>query len=1068
MCLLHQFGYGQHRNFKTWTVADGLPQSNLYAIHQDSRGFIWIGTGAGLSRFDGKNFNNYGKTEGFKGSVIRCIMEDSKQRLWFGTNAGIVVYDGFIFRQIAVSQGLKGSTVLCLMEDPNGSVWAGTDDGGLNHIEHFGTDSLSISVYSEENQLSSNTVFGLTRDRKGNVWAATFGGLNILNKVNGGYLVRVVRGEENIPSDLLISIQADPKGNIWVGSYNSGVFKIIKPDVSEKQLEVERLMLTDSLAHASVWDIIHTQHNETWIATGQQGIVRIKQDSLVASYTTASGLASNQVLSLWEDIEHNIWIGTNGDGLCLYSGDRFSHFTMQDGLPVSNVLSLAVDSLGLLWAATDGGGLYISSAQNASKPLKIFNQNDGLSSGFLTSLAIGRGGNRAIWMGSSNKGVYKYDGKSFSNFTTQNGLDNDRVNAVFVDRNGIVWVGTANGISRFDGKRFVSISTDEMKMNNEGVNAIIDDHLGNIWFATAGGLARYSGKGVLRTFDEVEGLNSKEVNAIAADAKGNIWIGTNADGLYFFDHTKPDSIAVRKINVRHKQFNNSVQSLVFMDDKTLIAGTVKGFASLKLNESGNVIETTCYDKSDGFVGVECNPGAIARDANGNVWFGTVKGITRYSPKSGRIKKIQPKLHLEHIQLFYEDVDWKSTSDSIQPWFGLPKLLQLTHNENNLTFRFVALSYSNPDKIRYRFRLLGQDDKWSPEQPENEARFSGLSDGTYTFSVMAAGADNIWSEPLTYTFTIHPPWYKTKMAIGGSIVGVVLLVVVVVKYREQQLQKEKRALEKIVAERTAEVVHQKEEIEEQKKEIVDSINYAQRIQFAILPPIESIQAEFAESFVLFKPKDIVAGDFYWMQVQNNTVFIAAADCTGHGVPGAMVSVVCSNALNRAVNEFGLMHTGEILDKTKELVVETFEKSQQEVKDGMDISMLSIERGSDSTFKVEWSGANNALFYMSGEELLELKATKQPIGKTDQTIFFTTHNISITQPTTFYLFTDGYLDQFGKDGKKLMKKRFRELIEQARHLSMQEQQQLFDAYVEDWKAGTEQTDDITVIGIKLRVV
>jgi hypothetical protein len=187
------------------------------------------------------------------------------------------------------------------------------------------------------------------------------------------------------------------------------------------------------------------------------------------------------------------------------------------------------------------------------------------------------------------------------------------------------------------------------------------------------------------------------------------------------------------------------------------------------------------------------------------------------------------------------------------------------------------------------------------------------------------------------------------------------------------------------------------LERSNKEIIDSITYAKRIQDAILPPIELIKQKLPDCFVLYKPKDIVAGDFYWMEEVNDTIFIAAADCTGHGVPGAMVSVLCSTALKRTVKEFNLTETGAILNKVRELVIETFVKSNQDVKDGMDISMLSVNKVSG---KIQWSGANNPLWYFENGQLKEIRADKQPIGKSDHFNPFTTHTIEYKPGTIFY--------------------------------------------------------------------
>jgi serine phosphatase RsbU (regulator of sigma subunit) len=268
---------------------------------------------------------------------------------------------------------------------------------------------------------------------------------------------------------------------------------------------------------------------------------------------------------------------------------------------------------------------------------------------------------------------------------------------------------------------------------------------------------------------------------------------------------------------------------------------------------------------------------------------------------------------------------------------------------------------------------------------------------------------------------------------------------------------------IIAGQKQEVESQKHLVEEKQKEILDSIAYAQRLQAATLPAKNFISQHLPDNFILYLPKDIVAGDFYWADYKNNTLYIAAADSTGHGVPGAMVSMVCANALNRAVNEFNCLLPGTILDKTRELVIEAFAKNNNDVKDGMDISLLAVNLVDK---KIMWGGANNPLWYWQEGKLHEIKADKQPIGKTENATAFSTHNINFSLATTFYLFTDGFADQFGgAKGKKFKYKQLEEHIESTHTLPMDEQMQLLNTKFKHWKGNLEQVDDICIMGIRI---
>lgn len=269
-------------------------------------------------------------------------------------------------------------------------------------------------------------------------------------------------------------------------------------------------------------------------------------------------------------------------------------------------------------------------------------------------------------------------------------------------------------------------------------------------------------------------------------------------------------------------------------------------------------------------------------------------------------------------------------------------------------------------------------------------------------------------------------------------------------------------QKVVIENQRDKVNiQKTEIEEQHKEIKDSMEYAKRIQSAILPPSKLVKEYLQQSFILYKPKDIVARDFYWMEHIGGKVLFAAADCTGHGVPGAMVSVICNGALNRSVREFELSEPGKILDKAREIVIQEFEKSEEEVKDGMDIALCSLEG-----MKLEYAGAHNPLWIVRKGEIIETKANKQPIGKFDKQTGYITHSFDLEAGDTIYIFSDGYVDQFGGEkGKKFKAKAFRNLLLSIQEKSMEEQKILIDDAFEAWRGSLEQIDDVCVIGVRV---
>lgn len=305
--------------------------------------------------------------------------------------------------------------------------------------------------------------------------------------------------------------------------------------------------------------------------------------------------------------------------------------------------------------------------------------------------------------------------------------------------------------------------------------------------------------------------------------------------------------------------------------------------------------------------------------------------------------------------------------------------------------------------------------------------------------------------------------STKYLLYGGII-----FCIVVSFVSFKAYANKRAANKEISAQKEQIEVQKSIVEIKQKEIIDSISYAKRLQDAILPSEKILQEHFPQHFILYKPKDIVAGDFYWFEMVDGVKFIAAADCTGHGVPGAMVSVVCSNALNRAVLEFGMREPGEILNKTRELVLDTFSKNDDSVRDGMDISLCSISQpvNAGDSFKIQWSGANNPLWYFQNGSFNQIKPHKQAVGKTENASPFPTHTMELNAGDVLYLITDGYGDQFGgPQGKKYKSQKLQTTIASVCEKPVKNQKEFLNTTFENWKNNLEQIDDVTIIGIVL---
>lgn len=546
------------------------------------------------------------------------------------------------------------------------------------------------------------------------------------------------------------------------------------------------------------------------------------------------------------------------------------------------------------------------------------------------------------------------------------------------------------------------------------------------------------------------------------DPSGTVWIGTQTGIYAFTEDSKQFTKKNKLIGLAEKE---RVNAIIQDDDGVFWIALSKDLLRWDPAQQN----TFRFTKAHGISAGSFLPAVAQKDTAGNIYIATYNGILIFDPHLVRPPEQQPKLQLASARLFEKELELNALLNASTAF---------ANNENFLTFEFYTNEVFTLLPNHFYFKLTGRDKDWQDNGVSNRIRLADLSSGSYTLEVKAVNAFNRESEVLQIPFTIAKPFWQTWWFILICITLLALLTWIYIKHREKALRKKSLELEKTVRERTAEVVlekqeadkqrleaeHQKEIVEEKQKEISDSINYAKRIQNAILPSTRYFKSNLPESFILYLPKDVVAGDFYFMETVGETVILAVADCTGHGVPGAMVSVVCHNALTRSVKEFGLLKPNEILDKTRELVLETFAKSEDQVNDGMDIALCAFNT---KTRSLQFSGANNGLFLVRNGELTEYKPDKQPIGKFIHAKPFTAQEIPLVSSDRVYLFTDGYADQFGGEagkpgGKKFKYSRLKALIQEIHLQKPEEQHDRLAKTLVEWRGEIEQIDDVCIIG------
>lgn len=1053
---------GQQNNFKIYNIEDGLPQSTIFSILQDSRGYLWIGTeGGGLCRFDGINFVTFTKKDGLTGNTIRCILEDSYKNLWIGTENGLTFFNGLHFKPITVKYGISGTVITSLAEDQDHNVLVGTNDGGLNLIRMSSKDSFSIKCYNQKFGLRSNFIMDIQIDKFNRIWLATLGGIDILTLNKDRDVVQWIKCPSGDQNELILTLAQDKNHNILFGTENSGVFYLPLTGIDSGKI----ISLTNKYKFHdnTIRDITCLRNNEIWFATDKAGIDILKNNhkgSIIVNYSMKTGLPTNQVLCIYQDREGNIWLGTNGSGLCRYIGDYFAHYSMKEGLTNNQVFGITQDNNEEYWVATYGGGLTNFVIKNDQFSASSFTAKNGLPDDYLTSLEVSR--DNSLWIATANNGICKLKNGRIINYTEKNGLCSNHVNCIFIDKKDFIWCATEEGISKFDGERFFNIKESDGLINNE-VQTILEDKFGAMWFGTLGGLVKIQGNS-MTDYNEEEGLYEKRINTLACDSSGNILIGTLSGGLFELDRNDTAHKSIHLLANDSILSSSNVTSLIFLDNNTLIVGTDHGFDKLSLGQNRKIINVTHYDKSNGFIGVENNLNAIYKDKKGLIWFGTIKGLTCYNPYKENMSVLAPQTHIVDLNLFFERINWENFSESVKPWFNLPQHLKLPYYKNHLTFKFIGISLNNPSKISYSYMLEGWDVNWSPPKKVTEITYSGLSPGIYKFLVKAVNEKGIWNkEPITFSFEITPPFWKTLWFLILCIIVALFIVYSYIKYREKNLIREKKILEQKVVERTKEIAAQKLEIEIKNKDILDSIEYAKRIQDALLPGMNHLESAFSEHFILFKPRNIVSGDFYWITSLENKLILAVADCTGHGVPGAFMSMLGVAFFNEIVIKNSVDQANLILDQLRVHIIETLHKAS----DGMDVALCIFDFQSR---KLTYAGAFNPVYILRNNEINFLQPDRMPIGYRDisEMKMFNQQITDIKDGDVIYLFSDGYKDQFGGPKSEKIKARlFNQWLLEIYQMPLSAQKEILNNRFEEWKGCFDQTDDVCVIGLKIKL-
>ncbi len=1018
--------FSQKFFFDTYSVSEGLAQSTVYSMIQDRDDNYWLGTQAGASRFDGVEFDNFTAEDGLSEGGVRAILEDSFGNIWFGHDGGgISRFDGNRFEILVQTDLHFKSNITSIIEDADGNIWIASQESGAAVISNPDAAIEDVIYEMYLGKRLSDRIFGSIVGRDSSLYFVTDPVVKKFNRDSGTFETLSLNG---IPKYFATTcILEDSKDRFWFGTYHGGLYAY------EPSMDDTRMFDLIKLGMTSNWvsTLFEDRYENIWVGTWGGGVGRIDTSGAFTVFDTRNGMPGSKVWQIMEDREGNILFGTNEQGICAYKGDYFVSYSEEDGLIDAQVFAIEQAKDNRFWIGTNQGISIIKENSEVTDFYKLGGERVRF---------IVEDKNGAMWIGADGEGLFTYypGGKFRFEPLINSNIPRDQVTALAVDQQNNLWVGTLDGLLYYEiDNHRISRLTQVSGLRGSEISAVYPDSKGRIWVGI-------EGKGM----NVIEGTNFYTPDpgmqitprCFTEDQNGVIWIGTEGRGVIAYDFDS--SRVVNHLTVQEGLLANLINLLNCDEKNNIYIGTNKGLNKY-LQEKDQLLGFT---SKSGFVGIETKQNATCLDHNGRIWFGTVNGTTRYDPGLRDRDVMEPLTHITGIKVNYKP-------------YPIEENMVLSYRQNSLIFDYRCITL-NPDAVEYSIMLDGIDQDWRPYDRQIQANYPALPARKYTFYVKAKNNDGVENDPpVSFHFQIKPPFYKTWWFILSCVILLGIIIITYIKVRERALVRENRILDQKVKERTAEVVAQKEELAQKNKDITDSIRYAKRIQFAILPP----KSPFPNTFILFKPKDIVSGDFYWFTEMEGKEFIAAVDCTGHGVPGAFMSIIGHNSLNKIVNQHGILDPGSILSELNHEVVETLRRSDEDgdVYDGMDLSLIAYDK---EKTELQYAGAYNSIYLIRKKELTEVKADRQPIGlAAGKDKVFTTQNLVIEKGDMIYMFSDGYADQFGGESlKKFKSKNMKELMVRISGESVEKQRIILEDAIEKWRGDVEQVDDILIIG------
>ena len=1032
--------YSQNFRFRTFTTVEGLPRY-VYALSQDSLGNLWIGTDEGLSKYNGFRFENFNSSDSLADNFITCSITEG-HGLWFGhMNGNVSFFDGNKFT------GLKSDSTLSrithMAKSPAGRLWMSSFADGLFELKRNILE-IGDNIIIDGQMIHS---FEFINERELLVGSAS-GLYHCI--LDDSYKVQEMNLVTEIP-DVNISVVRKMRNGtgFYVATENDGLFRLTTID------SIEVLKINTMPELTGVQAFCEDSRSDLWIGTFGKGLIRLTDDTegiKVKVYNQSTGFTTDNVRTIFEDREGSIWSGNFGDGLTQIIQNEFEWTGYDKDKYGSSVFSIFASG-NIRWLGTEKG--LLKTDYSTGKVIKFYSTASGLPPDTVT--AVYSPDSKFLWIGTDKHGMFQLNmaNDRIRPFAIGNGSLENSV-TVITGQGNAIWAGTKKGLCSIDTTSgLVSWYTiNQGGLPHNFINGLYPGSYNRLWISSKSNILAYIEEGKVNKIPINPATSMATLGSIAEDQASRLWIGSNGSGIFMLDS---DSIV--NLTTREGLFSDYCYS-VLSDDIYIWVGHKGGLSRVNITDFTVRVVQQFENETDNFL---FNSNAAFSDQYGKLCFGSDRGLLCHNPDMEYLHAVPPVLAIISIRVDNDEMAYPGN-----------KRIKISPGSHRIRIDYLGSSLKDPGLVTYQSMLEGYDMVWSEITSSSYVTYPQLTEGSYRFILKASSGDGIVTPtPLEFSFFIATPLWKKWWFYAIVVLSLSILLVSYIKAREKTLLREKRILEEKVVERTQEILCQKnvlelqrDEIDKKNAHITSSILYALQIQQAILPHIELINKLLPENFLLNLPKDIVSGDFYWITRKNEKTIFAVADCTGHGVPGAFMSMLGITLLNEIVNIQGITRSDQIVTELRSRVIKSLQQRKKNVttKDGMDIALCVL----DTKLKmIQFTGGMNDLIYISNGNMDVIRADHLDVSISYLDCGnFNMQEFEYSKGDMIYLFSDGYQDQFGGEfDRKFLRPHFYTLLREVHKLPLAVQKETLEMKLASWMKNRPQTDDIIVLGIRL---